>query len=348
MKPFNHIRLLVALSFMATGGLLAGQTTCGAAYARMVAEGDALFKAGKYKDAFEKYRAARGCTEAVQQVLDQKVEDVLQGVDNERLKADRSAAAARTQQKKAEKALREAEIEKSRAKAAEKKANEVLDKIYFYEDRYGLAYSGGHYGFIDKDLKTRIEFAYSEAMPFDYTGYAWVKRGNFEQFMLDTLGHEHPLAYDVSEIKETTTALDLRNRSLDSLPAELFQHTQLKILMLSGNQLKTLPSELGRLQNLVFLGLSRNELVALPAEIGNLPNLMVLQVFQNHLETLPPQILSLKRLNVLDVQHNNMSHLSLDFTQLKSLKSLDLRNNPLDKTALQGLRSKMKGCALKF
>ena len=48
------------------------------------------------------------------------------------------------------------------AQAAEKKATAVLDKIYFYEDRFGLAYDKSEmlHGFIDKDLNTKIGFQY--------------------------------------------------------------------------------------------------------------------------------------------------------------------------------------------
>ena len=51
---------------------LNGQTPCGAAYTRIIEEGDAFLKQGNYKDAFEKYRAARGCSEAEHQILDKK------------------------------------------------------------------------------------------------------------------------------------------------------------------------------------------------------------------------------------------------------------------------------------
>lgn len=263
---------------------LPGQTPCGPSYTRIIAEGDAFLKQGKYKEAFEKYRAARGCTEAEHQVLDQKTADVLRAVDGERKKADESAALARRSQKRAE---------------------AVLNKIYFYQDRFGLAYEQGKYGFIDKSLRTRISFRYYEAMPFDYTGFAWAKRledGQKQlQFVIDTLGNEYPLAYDVADLTDSTTALDLRNRDLDALPTEVFRHSQLKILMLAGNQLNTLPPEIGNLKGLIFLGLSRNQLTQLPPEIGVLENLQTLQVFENQLSQLPIQLGALKNLKVLSL-----------------------------------------------
>ncbi|GEM_PF-3394172 len=46
-RPF--LFLLSAVLFFATSGLLNGQTPCGEQYARILAEGDALFKNGQYK-----------------------------------------------------------------------------------------------------------------------------------------------------------------------------------------------------------------------------------------------------------------------------------------------------------
>ncbi len=315
---------------------LAGQTPCGAAYTRIVEEGDVLLKKGLYKEAFEKFRAARGCTEAEHQVLDKKTAEVLHAVDGEREKADKSAALARQQQKKAEAALKLAEEEKTKAEAAEEKATAVLDKIYFYEDRFGLAYENGRYGFIDKNLKTKIDFRYIEAMPFDYTGFAWVKKEgeglSMKQidFLIDTLGNEYPLAYDIAEINDSTTALDLRSRDLDSLPPTVCNQTQLKILLLGRNQLTHLPPEIGNLKNLIFLGLSRNKLEQLPPELGRLENLAVLQVFDNELSAFPTTLGNLKKLITLDLSYNDFRHFPSAIVNMEALENLNFSNNKLN------------------
>ncbi len=375
MKRYSIPFLLSVVLFITSPAGLAGQTPCGAAYARIIAEGDAFLKKGNYKDAFEKYRAARGCSEAEHQVLDKKTADVLRAVDGEREKADKSAAMARRLQRKAEAALQRAEEATAKAEAAENKANAVLAKIYFYQDRFGLAYENGQYGFIDKNLKTKIDFKYMEAMPFDYTGFAWVKRldDNRKQieFVIDTLGKEYPLAYDITEMKETTLALDLRNRDLDSLPQDVFRHTQLKILMLAGNQLKQLPPEIGNLKNLIFLGLSRNQLEQLPSELGDLENLRALQVFSNQLIQLPPElgklqnlislhlfnnqltqlpaeIGNIKNLTLLELGRNQLRQLPPDLGNLKNLKTLYLIGNPLNQGELNRIRKMLPQCEIMF
>lgn len=62
--------------------------------------------------------------------------------------------------------------------------------------------------------------------------------------------------------------LDLSDRVLTTLPAEIGQLTNLQRLDLHHNQLITLPAELGELTNLKTLILLQNKLTALPAEIG--------------------------------------------------------------------------------
>ncbi len=382
MKRYQLLLLLSLILITALPTRLVGQIPCGASYARIIEEGDAFLKLGIYKEAFEKYRAARGCAEAEHQILDKKTADVLSAVDGEREKADKSAAMARQQQRKAEAALLKAEAATAKAEAAEKKANAVLDKIYFYQDRFGLAYENGRYGFIDKNLQTRIGFKYFEAMPFDYTGFAWVKRWDDHQkqleFVIDTFGNEYALAYDGTEMNETITALDLRNRDLDSVPLDVFRHTQIKILMLAGNQLKQLPPEIGNLKNLIFLGLSRNQLTQLPPELEYLENLSVFQAFENQLTTVSPKLGELKSLTSLDLSNNqlvelpteigalkNLQSLNLgssekstiknqlaslprEIVRLKNLQELSLINNPMSEKYIEGFRTAMPWCKIDF
>ncbi len=154
----------------------------------------------------------------------------------------------------ADKAKEEALAEKTKAEAAEQKANAVLDKIYFYEGKYGLAYDNkaqfglGVYGFIDKNLNTKIDFLYSEAQPFDYTGFAKVKKNN-EYYLIDTTGKEYRLATDIVQLDKSTAALDLRGKDLVNIPSQVCEHLQLEILLLTSNQITTLPPEIGKLEN---------------------------------------------------------------------------------------------------
>ena len=132
------------------------------------------------------------------------------------------------------------EIEKQTAIAAEKKAKAVLDKIYFYDDKFGLAYQNDHYGFIDKDLNMKIEFKYETALPFDYHGFAKVgrtryftdespTRHKFIDYLIDTLGVEYKLGTDILKLDSSITALDLMDKELKGIPSLVFKYNKLNI-----------------------------------------------------------------------------------------------------------------------
>jgi Leucine-rich repeat (LRR) protein len=48
-------------------------------------------------------------------------------------------------------------------------------------------------------------------------------------------------------LRRRQKSLDLRNKSLAALPPEIGQLTELRVLLLSGNQLTALPPEIGQL-----------------------------------------------------------------------------------------------------
>lgn len=88
-----------------------------------------------------------------------------------------------------------------------------------------------------------------------------------------------------SYIFEKTKAheLDLSNNTLTgSLPAEIHNLSELRILNLSDNQFSGVPAEVGQLRNLEILDLSNNKLTGLPYELGNLTNLKRLNLRGNN------------------------------------------------------------------
>ncbi len=160
---------------------------------------------------------------------------------------------------------------------AEKKATAVLDKIYFYKGRFGLAYDqpSNLYGFIDKNLKTKIAFKYTEALPFQYMGFAKVKRDN-QYFLIDTLGSEYPLATELDQLSPEITALDLRLKRLARIPDAVKKSVHLKILLLGNNQLTSVVG-LENLTNLIELDLFNNQLTSV-AGLEKLTNLIELDL----------------------------------------------------------------------
>ena len=106
-------------------------------------------------------------------------------------------------------------------------------------------------------------------------------------------------------------------------------------LDLTGKGLGTLPPEIGNLTNLRLLALSFNDLTVLPAEIGNLTNLVNLYLNHNQLWVLPPQIGKLSSLQYLNLRDNRLMGLPREIGNLTLLTNLDLRSNQLTELSPQ-------------
>jgi len=74
--------VLLLFSFVAKA-----QTDCGPAYKRIRNEADNDFEQGLFKKAFEGYRAARGCTKAELDYIDQQMSAALDSIEKQRLKS---------------------------------------------------------------------------------------------------------------------------------------------------------------------------------------------------------------------------------------------------------------------
>jgi len=111
----------------------------------------------------------------------------------------------------------------------------------------------------------------------------------------------------------SVSTLDLSNRGLVSVPADVLSRTDLESLDLSGNNLTGAPqAEIRHLQKLKYLDLSDNALTGLPAELGQLKNLEVLDVSNNRLTGLPLELGNLTQLRILDITGNQYSKQDLD------------------------------------
>ncbi len=119
-------------------------------------------------------------------------------------------------------------------------ANDIIDKMYFYQDKFGLTQKNigseydpiFRYGFIDKTGKEVISFRFEEATPFSYQdGYARVEQEG-KRYLLDTQGNPYLLAESLTELTPEIEALDLHNQPLDLLPDSVCEFTKLKIILL--------------------------------------------------------------------------------------------------------------------
>ena len=72
--------------------------------------------------------------------------------------------------------------------------------------------------------------------------------------------------------------LRVGGQSIETIPPNIGEMTNLKVLDLSGNLFKSIPSEIGNCVNMLRLNLSRNDIYSLPESIKNLKKLKVLNL----------------------------------------------------------------------
>jgi hypothetical protein len=141
------------------------------------------------------------------------------------------------------------------------------------------------------------------------------------QFDLKILPHE----IAKFPIKE----LILKGNQLKTLPPEIGNLKELRVLNLCSNSLEYLPDSIGELSNLEKIDLSNNYLSQLPATIGKLTNLQELNLTNNEFEELPCTITGLQKLKTLILDENLFDTWPEEIRQLKNLEKVELINNPL-------------------
>jgi len=113
--------------------------------------------------------------------------------------------------------------------------------------------------------------------------------------------------------------LELFKNRLTSLPMEIGQLVNLRVLSVSDNFLCQLPSTIGHLCHLHIFNLQCNRLRHLPDTIGLLTNLHTLNVNGNHLVTLPSSIGNLSTLTLLDIRGNPFTDIPHELIHLYHL-----------------------------
>lgn len=100
----------------------------------------------------------------------------------------------------------------------------------------------------------------AQKIPFDYsTSYTKVEK-DAKKYLIDTTGKKWLLAERVSELGPGVKALDLSGQAIDSIPATVFQHKRLELLLIADNPITQLPKEIGQLKHLKVLVLPVNQI----------------------------------------------------------------------------------------
>lgn len=129
--------------------------------------------------------------------------------------------------------------------------------------------------------------------------------------------------------KNLDISLNLSYLRLTELPESIAQLSQLRALILKGNQLTMLPEFITRLARLLELSLSNNQLRTLPESIARLSKLRVLSLMDNKLKRLPESVTQLSRLGSLSLSNNQLTTLPESIARLSELRWLRLDGNQL-------------------
>ncbi|HRK83937.1 MAG TPA: leucine-rich repeat domain-containing protein, partial [Saprospiraceae bacterium] len=175
-----------------------------------------------------------------------------------------------------------------------------------------------------------------------------VKNGSrYDTFLLDTEGNKYPVAYELNGLHEGITALDLSFKQLKDIPLPVFEHPQLKVLLLNGNKIDSIPAAIGKMKNLQILFFRHNEIRALPDDFTLfLPNLTYLDMTGNKLTDLPMKFGDAPQLSSLHLSSNQLKSIPLSIGRLKNLKQLYLGGNQI--TALPAEIGQMKALNVLF
>lgn len=232
---------------------------------------------------------------------------------------------------KAQRAESETLTTLKKVEAEQAKNERIISAFYFYGDSLALAtkkdlFREYKYGFINKEGKVLIDYDFEEASSFNQTdGYARVKKDGVK-YLLNPKGELYPLAETIDEITASTTALDLHDKNLSTVPNGVFQHPQLQVLLLYQNQLEALPTKISKLTQLQSLDLSSN----------------------SQLKELPKEIWQLTQLQSLDLIGTSLSSLPKEIWQLTQLQTLDLNGCPISKEEKQKIKSWLPNCKIEF
>ena len=143
------------------------------------------------------YFAAEAFDPSKKDVVKRKVNLVFDKIETLREEAE----TARKQTQAALKEIRKARIQ---ADSALQKANKLIEAFYFYDDKFALAYKDNSFYFINKngDEITSLK-KWDKAEQFEKNGFAKVKKiesGALKDFLIDTMGNEYRLAFDIKAV----------------------------------------------------------------------------------------------------------------------------------------------------
>ena len=241
---------------------------------------------------------------------------------------------------KADTSSKQAKQAETKTQTALQKAEKLIDAFYFYDGKFALAYKVEDIGdgfinffyFINKNGDAIEKLGkWTKAEQFDGSNFAKVQSNDCPMCLLDTIGNTYSVVYNLKGINKRNSALDLCSQQLTTVPQQIMQNAQLKVVLLGWNALTILPETFEKLTNLQWLDLNGNQLTTLPEGITKLSNLKALYVAENSLKALPQSIGQLRSLKTLELMNNQLAALPESIGNLSNLEMLGLDGNQLEK-----------------
>jgi hypothetical protein len=201
---------------------------------------------------------------------------------------------------------------------ANARSQNLMNAIYFYENRFALANAKGISFFIDRNGdKVKKLGEWLQAEQFDYSGFAKViregtTRSQNKELLIDTTGKEVTVFTAINDNEMNIRVANLSGIRREALPENLFTKAGLEELIIVNARINELSSKIGDLKKLTTLDLSQNNLQGLPSRIGDLKNLRSLNVSFNPLKSLPRELGTLKNLRLLDLRGTQITKADID------------------------------------
>lgn len=119
--------------------------------------------------------------------------------------------------------------------------------------------------------------------------------------------------------------LVLKRNKFTSIPASIFNFTEIEYLDLSKNRIDTISDDIAKLTNLRVLNLSKNKITTIPPAIYKLKKLESLIIGGNEFSILPSGIDSLQSLVEISLWNTNVDILPFGIEKIKTLRVIDMR-----------------------
>ena len=140
--------------------------------------------------------------------------------------------------------------------------------------------------------------------------------------------NEEITIYNWSEIQDahpdTIYGISFAKLKLETLPSELANFKNLRILDLRKNRISEIPNFMFGFEKLEIIDLEKNKLETFPVEFCRLFSLKQIKIGYNYFGSIPSCIGNLSNLEYLDLYDNPLGDLPTSLANLPNLKKVDL------------------------